>query len=55
MALNQIESCYNACENSILNYADGVKRQKRSSFDWFTLTSAEMLAINQQAGITFIR
>ena len=43
-SLKQIEECYGACENSIVDYAEGVCRKPKESFGWFRIEMAEEAA-----------
>lgn len=43
-SLKQIEECYGACENSIVDYAEGVCRKPKESFGWFRIEMAEEIA-----------
>ncbi len=37
-ALNQIQSCYQNCENSILDYAEGMQtRRMAANFSWYSI------------------
>lgn len=44
IALGQIAGHYSACENGIVEYAEGVHRKKREGFTWFQVQFADDMA-----------